>query len=179
MRRRGIGREGSAVQNGFANQNGFAMVTVIFALVALAAIVASVSALVVRGAQATALDVQQARATQAAKAGLQWAAWQILDPRASLAPGSSNLPSCFASPSAVTLPSPLAGYAVSVTCVRTPGESASPSFYSEDQRRLAIFQLTAVARAGAVDAPDRVERRLEMRVESCKDPAGAAPDFRC
>jgi MSHA biogenesis protein MshP len=161
------------------NQTGFAMVTVIFALVALAAIVASVSALMVRGAQATALDVQQARATQAARAALQWAAWQILDPRGSLSPGVSALPSCFASPSAVTLPSPLADYAVSVSCVRTPGESASPNFYSEDQRRLAIFQLTAVARAGAVDAPDRVERRLEMRIESCKDPAGVGSDFRC
>ena len=176
MNRRRTNQAGFGGSNG---SNGFAMVTVIFALVALAAIVASVSALVVRGAQATALDVQQARATQAAKAALQWAAWQILDPRATLSPGVSALPSCFASPSAVLLPSPLADYAVSVSCVRTPGESASPNFYSEDQRRLAIFQLTAVARVGAVDAPDRVERRLEMQIESCKDPAGVGPDFRC
>ena len=160
-------------------EQGFAMVTVVFVLIALAAIVAAVSGLITRGAQATVLDVHQARATEAARAALQWAAWQVRDPQGTLVPGATALPNCFASPSAVSLPAPLAEYTVSVTCVRTPDATASPNFYSEDQRRLAIFLLTATASAGAPNAPDRVERRLEMRVESCKDPAGDLPDYRC
>jgi MSHA biogenesis protein MshP len=160
-------------------QRGFAMVTVVFVLIALAAIVAAVSGLLTRGAQATVLDVHQARATEAARAALQWAAWQVRDPLGTLVPGATNLPNCFASPATLSLPAPLAEYTVSVTCSRTPDASASPSYYSEDQRRLAIFLLTATASAGAANAPDRVERRLEMRVESCKDPAGDLPDFRC
>lgn len=158
---------------------GFAMVTVIFVLIALAGIVAAVSGLVSRGAQATVLDVHQARATEAARAGLQWAAWQVRDPRGSLLPGATALPNCFTSPTTMTLPAPLAEYTLSITCTRTPDSAASPNYYSEDQRRLAIFLLTATASAGAANAPDRVERRLEMRVESCKDPAGDVPDYRC
>jgi len=155
------------------------MVTVVFVLVALAAIVAAVSGLLTRGAQATVLDVHQARATEAARAALQWAAWQVRDPQGTLVPGATALPDCFTSPTTLSLPAPLAEYSVSVTCARTPDATASPNHYAEDQRRLAIFVLTATASAGAADAPDRVERRLEMRVESCKDPAGDLPDFRC
>jgi len=155
------------------------MVTVVFVLVALAAIVAAVSGLLTRGAQATVLDVHQARATEAARAALQWAAWQVRDPQGTLVPGATALPTCFTSPTTLSLPAPLAEYSVSVTCTRTPDAGASPNHYSEDQRRLAIFVLSATASAGAADAPDRVERRLEMRVESCKDPAGDLPDFRC
>lgn len=158
---------------------GFAMVTVVFVLVALAAIVAAVSGLLTRGAQATVLDVHQARATEAARAALQWAAWQVRDPQGTLVPGATNLPNCFASPTPLGLPAPLSEYTVNVTCTRTPDTTASPNYYAEDQRRLAIFVLTATASAGAANAPDRVERRLEMRVESCKDPAGALPDYRC
>ena len=158
---------------------GFAMVTVVFVLIALAAIVAAVSGLLTRGAQATVLDVHQARATEAARAALQWAAWQVRDPQGTLVPGATNLPTCFASPTTLSLPAPLAEYTVSVTCVRTPDATASPNYYAEDQRRLAIFLLTATASVGAANAPDRAERRLEMRVESCKDPAGAVPDYRC
>ena len=155
------------------------MVTVVFVLIALAGIVAAVSGLLTRGAQATVLDVHQARATEAARAALQWAAWQVRDPRGTLLPGGTTLPSCFASPTTLSLPAPLAEYTVSVTCSRTPNVAASPNYFSEDQRRLAIFVFTATATAGASNAPDRVERRLEMRVESCKDPAGELPDFRC
>jgi MSHA biogenesis protein MshP len=158
---------------------GFAMVTVVFVLIALAAIVASVSGLLTRGAQATVIDVHQARATEAARAALQWAAWQVRDPRGTQVPGATALPNCFASPSTVSLPAPLDAYSVSVSCSRTPDASASPNYYSEDQRRLAVFVLTATASVGGANAPDRVERRLEMRVESCKDPVGDLPDFRC
>lgn len=164
---------------GMQKQHGFAMVTVVFLLIALAAIVAAVSGLLTRGAQATVLDVHQARATEAARAALQWAAWQVRDPQGTLVPGATALPNCFASPTTLTLPAPLAEYTVSVTCARTPDAGASPNYYAEDQRRLAIFLLTATASVGAANAPDRVERRLEMRVESCKDPAGDLPDFRC
>jgi MSHA biogenesis protein MshP len=172
-------RPNDRLRGGPRRSQGFAMVTVVFVLIALAAIVAAVSGLLTRGAQATVLDVHQARATEAARAALQWAAWQVRDPQGTLVPGATALPNCFTSPSTVTLPAPLAEYTVSVTCVRTPDVGASPNHFAEDQRRLAIFLLTATASAGAANAPDRVERRLEMRVESCKDPAGDLPDYRC
>jgi MSHA biogenesis protein MshP len=160
-------------------QRGFAMVTVVFLLVIVAAVVGALAALRERGSHATALDVRQARATQAARAALEWAAWKVLDPSGTGTPGATALPPCFASPATVTLPSTLAEFAVTVTCVRAPSISDVPPHYSEDARLLAVYTLEAVATSGEDGAPDGVKRKVQMRVETCKDPASTAANFAC
>lgn len=155
---------------------GFAMLTVVFVLVIMSAVIAALSQWVVRSDQLLGLSIREARASSAARSALQWGAWQIRDPRGSLFPGASALPDCFASPKTLTLPSPLDEFTVQVTCSRSP---TSPAVYSEDQRRLAVFVLSATAVSGTAATAERVERRLEMRIEACKDAAGAAPAWNC
>ncbi len=155
---------------------GFAMVTVIFVLVIMGVVIGALSGWIVRSDHQLGLAVREARATSAARAALQWAAWQIRDPRGTLFPGASAVASCFASPKTLTLPSPLNEFDVQVECSRTPGGAA---VFQEDQRLLAIFVLRATATAGTAGTADHVVRRLEMRIESCKDPAGSSPLWSC
>lgn len=162
-----------------SGQRGFAMITVVFLVVILAAVVAAVAGLRERGAQATVLELRQVQAAQAARTGLEWAAWKVRDPSGTATPGASDLPPCFASPATLTLPGSLEAFELTVTCTRTPALTDSPPHYLEDVRRLVVYTLTAVATAGAVDTPDRVERRMQMRVETCKDPASPAVNYAC
>jgi Tfp pilus assembly protein PilX len=155
---------------------GFAMMTVVFVLVIMATVIAALSQWVVRSDHLLGLSVREARATAAARAALQWGAWQVRDPRGTLFPGAAALPDCFASPKTLSLSAPLDEFTVQVSCSRTP---ASPGAYAEDQRQLAIFVLSATAVSGTASTPERVERRLEMRIEACKDAAGAAPTWSC
>jgi len=175
MRRRPPHRHGP--RRGRA-EHGFALATVVFLLVILGSIVAAVGALRERGSQANVLEVRQARAALAVRAGLEWGAWKVRDPDGTLAPGSGALPPCFASQD-IALPGGLAEFTVTVSCSRAPDIAASPPYYEEDARRLAVYTVTAVASAGAVDTPSRVQRRMQMRIENCKDPAAAAPSYAC
>lgn len=161
-----------------ARERGFAMVTVVFLIVILASIVASVATLRERGSHAAVMEIRQARAVQAARAALEWAAWKVRDPAGSMT-GVDNLPPCFASPSVVPLHGGLSEFTVTVTCARSPALTDVPPYYQEDVRRLVVYTLTAVAAVGAPDAPDRVERRIQMRVETCKDPASPAANQAC
>ncbi len=159
-------------------ERGFALATVVFLLVILASVVAAVGSMRERGSFANVLEVRQARAVQAARAGLEWGAWKVRDPAGSVA-GVDNLPGCFASPSTLTLPGGLAEFDVRVSCTRSPSLSDSPPYYLEDVRRVVVYTLTAIATVGAADTPDRVERRMQMRIEHCKDPASTAANQAC
>jgi MSHA biogenesis protein MshP len=155
------------------------MVTVVFLLVVVMSIVGALAVLRERGSYATTLDVRQARATQAARAALEWAAWKVRDPSGTGTPGAGALPPCFASPASLALPGSLEEFTVTVSCTRTPDVADSPPHYSEDARLLVVYTLVAVATSGSAGGPDRVERRVQMRVEGCKDPASTAPNFAC
>jgi len=158
---------------------GFALVGVIFLLVVVAAAVAALVGLVVNSSHAGALDVQSARASQAARAGLQWAAWQLRDPRATLNPGLDSPPPCLSATQAPSLPAPLDAYTVNLSCQRTPALTDSPPHHLEDQHRIAVYVITAEASTGTSGTPERVERRLEMRLEVCKDPTLDGTDRNC
>jgi MSHA biogenesis protein MshP len=168
MRRRAVGP-----------QRGFAMVAVAFVLVALAALVAGLAQLRERSGHAVVLETRQARALQAARAALQWAAWKVGDPQGAGTPGFAALPPCFASPSTLALPDSLAEFSVTVTCARSPLDTDPQPFVLEDERRLAMYTLVAVAAFGDPGTPDRVERRMELRLEACKDAASPAANFAC
>lgn len=161
---------------GRAGMRGFAMMTVVAVLVIMASVIAALAQWAARGDHLLSLSVREARANAAVRTALQWGAWQVRDPRGTLSPGVGNLPNCFASPKALPLPAPLDEFTVTVTCSRSP---AAPGVYQEDQRRLAVFVLAASAVSGTLASPERVERRLEMRIEACKDTAGTAPTWSC
>lgn len=170
---------GAALRPAAPAARGFALVSVVFLLVVVAAAVAGIAALVVNSTQSVALDVQASRAQQAARAGLQWAAWQLLDPRATLDPGADAPPACFTQNAAPTLPEPLSGFEVVLSCARTPAIDAVPPYHLEESERIAVYMITASASIGAPGSPDRVERRLQMQLEVCKDPSSSDPGRAC
>ncbi len=158
---------------------GFALMTAIFLLVVLSAFAAFAVSFTTNTAATHALSVQGVRAYEAARAGLEWATYQIKDPNGTLSPGATNLPACFASPTALSLPPAMGGFSVQVTCTRYPSASATPSYHEEGNKRSAYYVVVATATLGAAGTVDYVERRLESRVEACKDTAGAAPNYAC
>lgn len=143
---------------------GFSMLSVLFILVALAALGAALSTVSTRQHLDSALDLDSARALQSARAGLEWAAWQVL--RNPAPPAAA--PGCFGTTS-FSPGGTLAGFVVTVGCSRTPGSGT----VSDGERELAFFVLTATAcnqpSGGACPAPGMpqatyVERQLSWTV---------------
>lgn len=101
------------------HQNGFAIVSAIFILVVLAALGAFMVSVSTNQQIGSALDVQGARAYQAARAGLEWGLYRQM--RASSCAGSSS----FVPPAAG-----LSDFTVTVKCEQKPDTSSNgPTVY--------------------------------------------------
>lgn len=130
-------------------ESGFVLPTAIFLMVILAALATYMVSLSRTSHISGALDIQGSRAYQAARAGIEWAAWQVVDPQ-NLQPSPTPCP---ASPSTVVLTGNLASFTVTVTCTRTLAvDGASP---------VAIYQVTSTATSGAVGEVDYVDRQIQ------------------
>jgi MSHA biogenesis protein MshP len=162
-----------------APARGFAFVTAIFLLVVLGMLGAFVVNLSANAAASGAAAVQGVRALEAARAGIEWSAYQLRDPNGTLASGATNLPACFASPTTLALPGDLAPFTVQLTCTRYPDLAATPNFHEEGDKRVALYVVVATASQGTPGSVDYVERRLEARIEKCKDPSAAGPLHAC
>lgn len=155
-------------------QRGAALITAIFLLVLFAGLAAAMLSLGTSQEAALAQDVQGARALQAARAGIEWGFYQVLDPAhttvvAPTDPKWPQLPDC---PAATDLS--LDGFKVTVGCSRYP--AAAPGYYEEagSRRRLRIFEITATASVGTVGTAGYVERQLRAQVSKCRDTSGNA-----
>lgn len=155
-------------------QRGFSIATAIFLVVVLAllgAFIVSVSGLQQTSAQ---LDVQGVRAYQAARAGVEWAAFQVLTPI------SDTPPACPASPTNIAgLGGSLSAFTVTVTCTVT-------TTTTESNRNVRTYQIVstgcndpALAACPAAVSSRYAERRLEVMVSRCNDPTAAGPKFAC
>src|SRR5882762_3589 len=102
-------------------QRGFSIVAAIFLLVVLALLGGFI--LSVTGIQQSSgqLDVLGVRAYQSARAGMEWGAWQVLDPNNNLPGfgGTANLPPCPASTNLTGLGGSLSSFTVTVDCSAT------------------------------------------------------------
>lgn len=144
MKNRIKNKESSCV--GWAShQCGFSLISAIFLLVVIAALGAFAVTLSTTQQQGAALDVLGARAYHAARAGIDWGAYQIL---------RNN--SCVASQSLAPLPSTLAGFSVNVGCTSTA--------HSEAGATVTVYQLTSTATQGAAATPDYVERQITATI---------------
>lgn len=135
-------------------QRGFSMVSAIFLLVVIAALGAFSATLFTTQQHSAALDVLGARAYQAARAGVEWGAYQVIsNPAAINCPvgGASNV---VAMPAA---PSTLAGFAVDVSCW-----SYAP--VSEAANTIAMYRLISTATQGTVATPGYVERQMSVTI---------------
>lgn len=129
-------------------ESGFVLPTAIFLLVVLAALATYMVSLSRTAHISSALDIQGARAYQAARAGIEWAAWQVVDPQ-NLQPSPTPCPAL----PGPTLTGSLAAFSVSVSCVRTVQTDGADT--------VAIYQITSTASAGAADEVDFVERQIQ------------------
>lgn len=145
------------------NTRGFTLVSALFVLVVLAALGATLAQVSLRQQLGSASEIEAARAYQAARAGLEWASFQVL--RNPAPPAAA--PACFGTTSFV--PAGLASFTVTVSCTRTP----SSGTLSDGAATLAFFQLVANAcnapsggacPAGGTPQPTYVERQLVRTV---------------
>jgi len=161
------------------SQRGFAFIAALFLLVVLGAFVGFVISISMNAQTSGALAVQGTRAYEAARAGVEWATYQVLDPRTAINGAITTPPDCFASPSSPTLPGDLAQFSLTVTCTRYPAYTASPNYYEEASLRVAVYDVIATATQGTPGAADYVERQLQVRIEQCKNPNGTASLYGC
>ncbi len=152
---------------------GFVLPSAIFLLVILAALAAFMVMISTTQSATSAQDVQGARAYHAARAGLEWGLYQVLDPTNATvvppaAPAWPNMPGC---PAATVLT--VEGFGVAVNCVS--------SDYSEAglNRRIRVFRLVSTASLGVVGTAPYIEREVAVTASKCRALDGAAPDYAC
>lgn len=145
-------------------RGGFTLLSLTFVLVVLTALGAALANIAMRQQLGSAAEVDAARALQAARAGLEWGAFQVL--RNPAPPAAA--PACFANTS--FSPAGLSSFTVTVSCTRTP----SSGTLSDGSTTLVFYQLVANAcnapTSGACPAsgtPDRsyAERQLSWTVQ--------------
>lgn len=130
-----------------SSQRGFALVAAMFLIIVVALLVAAMSRLASDQHGGNSLAIQQARAYQAARAGLEWGIARSLG-SAACAAGSPALAG-----------GNLAEFTVSLTC-------SSTSYTDDDGSGLTIYRLTAQAQNGVPGSrPDYAFRRLTAVVE--------------
>lgn len=98
-------------------QRGFLIIAAVFLVVVLGGLAVYLAAVSRTSQAASAADLQAARAYQAARAGIEWAAYQILrDPA-----GGTFKPACDGGSAtrSLTFSSTLADFAATVTCTST------------------------------------------------------------
>ena len=155
-------------------QHGISLITGIFIFLLLAGLAALIAKVVATAHTTAAEDVLGARAYQAARGGVEWGLYQVLDPDNGTALTKSNaadaLNPCFASGTEV----PGLGATVTVDCTAHPSDT---TYYQEGSKFLRIYRITSVAR---LQGPGlMVERQLEVTVEKCRDSATSAPPYDC
>lgn len=132
-------------------QRGFSLISAIFLLVVIAALGVFAVTLSTTQQQSAALDVMGARAYQAARAGIEWGAYQVLR-NAGACAANTTLP-------AGTLGGSLSGYTVDVTCTANPNNEVSAA-----TGIVTVYDLTSRATQGAVGTPNYVERQMSVSI---------------
>ena len=138
------------------SSKGFSLVSAIFLLVVIAALGTFAVTLSTTQQQSQALDVLGARAYQAARTGIEWGAYQVIQ---SSVAGSGFAAACQAGsapPQPGALPGTLAGFNVNVGC--------SATSHVESTATLWVYQLTSTAMQGTVATPNYVERQMTVTI---------------
>ena len=145
---------------------GFSLVAGIFLVLVLAALAAFI--LSVSGFQHTssASDLQGTRAYHAARAGVEWGLFQVMDPAN---PNAAAAPACFAS-TPITLGGTLSGFAVTVNCQLATTTELTAT------RTISVYTITATGTAGTAGSPNYVDRQVQVTVSRCKDTALSPPN---
>lgn len=158
-------------------QRGFSVATALFLIVVLALLgvfIVSISSIQQSSQQ---IDLQGVRAYQAARAGIEWMTFQVLDPNNALNPLTcSATVTCPPSATPPNYPLPalagsLAGFTGTVTCNMTTT--------TEGNREIRVFAITSTATSGTAGTPGYVNRELRATLSKCHDPTATVPRCAC
>ena len=130
-------------------QRGFSLISAIFLLVVIAALGTFAVTLSTTQQQSAALDVMSARAYQAARAGIEWGAYQALRNGACV---DTVLP-------AGTFPGTLSGFVVMITC---PSAIHDDTAGTGTPPRVTSWIITSTATQGA--GADLVSRQMRVTI---------------
>lgn len=154
-------------------QRGFSIVSAIFIIVVLAVLAVALVTVASMQHASSGLDVQGARAYQAARAGAEWGMYRIINPDAVADPPvalpANDVPSCWSPAQTVPLTGALAQFTLSVSCARTRT--------TELDRIIGVYNIVSTATFGAPQQTNRVSREVQVTVSRCKNPAN--PGFEC
>lgn len=145
------------------SQKGFLLPAAIFLLVVLSSLGAYAVNLSTTQNATSIQDTQGARAYQMARAGIEWAAYQVM------VPATANLGNCPASTSTLSLD----GFVVTVTCARSAD-------YLEQgaDRTIAMYSIVSTASYGVVGTSDYIERQLQVTLSKCRGTDALIP-YQC
>jgi MSHA biogenesis protein MshP len=137
---------------------GFSIVSAIFLLVVLSTLGALMVTFSTAQHTTSAQDVQGSRAYQAARAGIEWGLYQLLQTGTQAAPGC-NASSQFLPGTATALAGTLSGFTVTVTC-------AAFGPYAESGASTRVYRITSTATYGSTPGRiDYVERQVQVTAE--------------
>ena len=161
---------------GASGQRGFSIITGVFLVVVLSLLGAFMLSVTGTQQSSSVLDVQGSRAYQAARTGVEWGAWQVLDPNNAI--GTAALPTCPASPTDLSaLAGTLSSFTVTVTC--------SATSTTEGNRNVGAYLIVATSCnqpsggscPNAAPSAGYLERQMQATLSKCKDPTAAGPRF--
>lgn len=142
------------------SERGFALVAAMFVMIVIALVIAAMTRLSITQVSTVNLGLQQARAYQAARAGLEWGVHRVTRPFA-----------CgHAAPTISAASFVIDGFTVTVPAL-APDVAEGRVFEEEGAARHYFYQINAVAQSGTVDSPDYAYRELEVIAEiACTQP---------
>lgn len=138
---------------------GFSLISAIFLLVVITLLGAYVVTLSTSQQTTEALDVEGARAYQAARAGVEWGAWELLRNSVGAFAVACDAAS-YAAPTSQALAGlagTLSGFSVQVQC----GSAAT----TEAGANVRVYRLTVTASKGTLGSLFYVERQLQAILE--------------
>ena len=138
-------------------QRGVSVVSAIFLLMLMASLAALMANLVSVTHINSAADIGGSRTYQAARAGVEWAMFQ-LDPDA-IEPNIDNINCPGAGSPAVP------NHVINILCTAYP---LGGGHYTEGSKSIRIYRITATATATGVKPPG-IERQVVVTVEKCRD----------
>ena len=127
-------------------QCGFSLITAIFLLVVISALATFSVTLFTTQQRSAALDVLGERAYQAARAGIEWGAYQVLQNGA--CPAATQV--------LAAMPNTLADFRVQVDCITTLALEAGVT--------VTMYQLTSTATQGTQGTPNYLERQMQVTI---------------
>ncbi|MDT8404408.1 hypothetical protein [Sulfuriflexus sp.] len=138
----------------FTKQKGFSLVTAIFLLVILASVGAFMVTIGGTQRTTTVAAIQGARAFQAARSGIDWAVYSLINAADPVDACSNTI-----DPGSFTLAATgLDNFTVSLDCSSTSHTEAGPA------DNVKIFAITAEARFGTYGSADFVRRRISATI---------------